>query len=239
MCSELATKLGTRYCSEEDLVELLLSRSMCSRVSTFEVKATLVGDLNEWISVKLDKGHASTADVKEGVERSKGIRPEMQELFRYDDTWTGTEGCGGSGHSAAQEEAAFLKDGSVFEGPCSVLVSVNEAFAVVLEGHEEGDPRHGMMGVYERLDRKDVNGRGVWQLLGNDAFLFYAQREREDDGRWHWWVGDKEDMETGKGRGYLKVPSDAVSPTDLTETWTATEPWGSWVSAPRVRRGLQ
>jgi hypothetical protein len=45
----LATKLGTRYGTDNALVTLMLSQKMCSRVSTFEVKATLMGgDLNEW-----------------------------------------------------------------------------------------------------------------------------------------------------------------------------------------------
>jgi hypothetical protein len=35
-------------------------QKMCSRVSTFEVKATLVGDLNEWMAITLDDAHAST-----------------------------------------------------------------------------------------------------------------------------------------------------------------------------------
>jgi hypothetical protein len=41
-----AVKLGTRYCTENELVRLMLLQKMCSRVSTFEVKATLVGDLH-------------------------------------------------------------------------------------------------------------------------------------------------------------------------------------------------
>ena len=66
----------------------MLSQKMCSRVSTFEVKATLMGDLNEWMKITQEDGHASTADVKAGVEQAKGTRPAMQELFRYDEPWT-------------------------------------------------------------------------------------------------------------------------------------------------------
>ena len=46
LSDELAIKLGTRYCTDNELVTLMLSQKMCSRVSTFEVKATLVGDLH-------------------------------------------------------------------------------------------------------------------------------------------------------------------------------------------------
>jgi endonuclease/exonuclease/phosphatase family metal-dependent hydrolase len=73
---------------------------MSSRVATIEVKATLMGDLNEWMTITLDDEHASTADVKAGVEQAKGTRPAMRELLRYDESWTGTKGSGGSGHSA-------------------------------------------------------------------------------------------------------------------------------------------
>jgi hypothetical protein len=85
LSDELTTKLGTRYCTDNELVTLMLSQKMCSRVSTFEVKATLMGDLNKWMAITLDDDHASTADVKAGVEQAKGTRPAMQELFRYDD----------------------------------------------------------------------------------------------------------------------------------------------------------
>jgi hypothetical protein len=164
LSDELVTKLGTRYCNDNELVTLMLSQKMCSRVLTFEVKATLMGDLNEWMMITLDDDHASTADVKAGVEQAKGLRPAMQELFRYDESWTGTEGSGGSGHSVAQEDAALVGEGFEFEGPCSLMVSVNESYAVVLEGQEEGEVRHEFMGVYERVEGKEVNGRGVWRL---------------------------------------------------------------------------
>jgi hypothetical protein len=49
--------LGAR--NAEASREMLLQK-MCSRVSTFEVKATLVGDLHEWMTITLDDAHAST-----------------------------------------------------------------------------------------------------------------------------------------------------------------------------------
>jgi hypothetical protein len=51
---------ATRHCTENEIVRLMLLQKMCSRVSTFEVKATLVGDLNEWMTIPLDDAHAST-----------------------------------------------------------------------------------------------------------------------------------------------------------------------------------
>jgi hypothetical protein len=192
----LATKLGTRYCTDNELVTLMLSQKMCSRVSTFEVKETLVGDLNEWMVITLDDEHASIADVKAGVEQANGFRPAMQELFRYDDSWTGTEASGGSGHSAAQEDAALVEEGFQFEGPCSLMVSVNESYAVVLEGQEEGEAKHAMMGVYERVEGTDINGRGVWQTVGGiGRFLYYFSSKKK-------WIvtSSRENMAAGYGK---------------------------------------
>jgi hypothetical protein len=169
------TKLGRALSAsfrEEELVTLMISKKMCSRVLTFEVRATQMGDLNgDWTTITLEDGHASTADVKEGMERAKGIMPAMQEIFRYEQSWTGTKASGGSGHTDEQEDAALLEEGYVFEGPCSVVVLVNELYDVVLEGQEEGELQHEMMGVYERVAGKEVNGRGVWQQLGREMFM--------------------------------------------------------------------
>jgi hypothetical protein len=219
----------------------MLSHKLCERASTFEVKATLMGDLNEWMSITLDDEHASAADVKEGVEQAKGIAPAMQELFRYHDTWTGTEGSGGSGHSAAQEAAACVENSFVFEDCCSVLVSVNENFHLVLEGQEakkgkEGsDLGHAMMGVYQRMEGKEMNGRGVWQAQGNiERFLFYAASDTDCS---RWWVGtSRQHMEAGAAKGVMMVDSMAITPDRITETWWAVDTSsGAWSPAPKFR----
>jgi hypothetical protein len=229
LSDELAIKLGTRYCTDNELVTLMLSQKMCSRVSTFEVKATLMGDLNEWITITLEDGHASTADVKAGVEQAKGFRPAMQELFRYDESWTGTEGSGGSGHSAAQEDAALVAEGYEFEGPCSLMVSVNESYAVVLEGQEEDKLRHDLMGVYERVEGKEVDGRGVWQALGGiGRFLFYYGSKKR------WIVSNREAMEADNGMGSMCVISNATAPDQITEQWKVHDGTG-WHNAPKLR----
>jgi hypothetical protein len=214
LSDELATKLGTRHCTDNELVALMLSQKMCSRVLTFEVKATLMGDLNEWMTITLDDEHSSTADVKAGVEQAKGTSPAMQELFRYDESWTGTEASGGSGHSAAQEDAALVEEGFEFEGPCSLMVSVNESYAVVLEGQEEGEAMLDLMGVYERVESREVDGRGVWQAVGGiDRFLYYYSSSG-------WWmVSDRGDMEAGNALCLMGVPSTATTPNQITEQW--------------------
>jgi hypothetical protein len=214
LSDELTTKLGARYCTDNELVTLMLSQKMCSRVSTFEVKATLMGDLNEWMTVTLDDDHASTADVKAGVEQAKGTRPATQELFRYDESWTGTKGSGGSGHSAAQEDAALVEEGVLFDGPCSLMVSVNESYAVVLEGQEEGGASHDKMGVYERVEDKEMNGRGVWQAVGGlDCFLYYYSSKKR------WMVSGRPAMEAGNGKGFMVTISISTTPDQITEQW--------------------
>jgi hypothetical protein len=227
LSAELATKLGTRYCNEEELVPLMLSHNICSHVSTFEVKATLMGDLNKWMSIPLDGEHASPADLKEGVERVNGIRPATQELFRYDETWTGTKSSGGSGHSDAQEEAAFIEEEFVFEGPCSVMVSVNEAYDLLLEGVPEDEVRYSVSEgtVFVRMEGKEVNGKGVWQKLEverqqpNCDFLYFTLGPGTENTLGGWIVGTRDDMELGAPRGIMFVASAATTPDQITEVW--------------------
>jgi hypothetical protein len=229
LSDELTIKLGTRYCTDNELVTLMLSQKMCSRASTFEVKATLMGDLNEWMTITLDDDHASTADVKAGVEQAKGFRPAMQELLRYDEAWTGTLGSGGSGHSAAQEDAALVEEGYEFEGPCSLLVSVNESYAVVLEGPEEGETGHTMMGVYERVEDKEVDGKGVWQTVGGiGRFLYYHNSKKA------WMVSGQDEMEADDGDCVMYVQSTAATPDQIIEQWNGFD-GTAFVDVPNLR----
>jgi hypothetical protein len=212
-------------------VTLMLSQKMCSRVSTFEVKATLMGDLNKWMTITLDDDHASTADVKAGVEQAKGTRPATQELYRYDESWTGTTGSGGSGHSTAQEDAALVEEGVLFEGPCSLMVSVNESYAVVLEGQEGGEARHDLMGVYERVEGKEMNGRGVWQAVGGMGFfLYYCSTNKR------WMVSIREHMEAGNANCCMFTNSTATTPDQITEQWRVGGGTGAgMVNTPKLR----
>jgi hypothetical protein len=69
---------------------------------------------------------------------------------------------------------------------------VNELYDVVLEGLEEGGLRHVQMGVYERIEGKEVNGRGVWQKLDKGPFLYCGNSRI--------WVvgGNRENMDDSK-----------------------------------------
>ena len=158
----LEDMLGQRYCATmDDLASLLISSKLVSKVATFEVQATLMGDSSDWMAITLDAERATAADVKIGIERLRGIRPATQELYKFDEEWTGTVGSGGSGHTKEQEDKAFVEDHFVFRGPCRLQLSVNENYDVILEGQQEGDVQCGLMGVYERVEGREVNGRGV------------------------------------------------------------------------------
>jgi hypothetical protein len=187
-----------------------------------------MGDLNEWMTITLDDDHASTADVKAGVEQAKGTRPATQELFRYDESWTGTKGSGGSGHSAAQEDAALVDEGFEFEGPCSLMVSVNESYAVVLEGQEEGEACYHDMSVYERVEGKEMIGRGVWQAVGTICRFLYYFSDKE------WMVSSRESMEAGNGSCCMFTNSTAATPDQITEQWIVHDGTGQQY-APKLR----
>jgi hypothetical protein len=109
------------------------------------------------------------------------------------------------------------------------MVSVNESYAVMLEGQEEGKARQGMMGVHERVEDKKVNGRGVWQAVGGiDRFLYYYSSMKQ------WMVSSRESMEAGNGNCGLFVNSIATTPDQITEQWEIMQNY-AWHKAPKLR----
>jgi hypothetical protein len=110
------------------------------------------------------------------------------------------------------------------------MVSVNESYAVVLEGQEEGELRDEDMGVYERVEGKEMNGRGVWQAVGGlDYFLFYYSSKK-------WWmVSSREGMEAGNGSCCMMFTnSTAATPDQITEQWRVSD-GTDWQDAPKLR----
>ena len=82
------------------------------------------------------------------------------------------------------------------------------------------------MGMYELMEGKEVNGRGVWQAAGGqELFMYYASTKE-------WWIGGRASMEAGKASGWMNVASAALTPDQVTETWKVTP---GWVDAPKVR----
>jgi hypothetical protein len=128
----------------------------------------------------------------------------------------------------AQEDAALVAEGFEFEGPCSLMVSVNESYAVVLEGQEEGEAQYERMGIYECVVGKEVCGRGVWQAVGGiDRFLSYCSSSQA------WTVANRESMEAGSKKSVVFVRSTATTPDQVTEQWMASNNDG-WVNAPKL-----
>jgi hypothetical protein len=97
-----------------------------------------------------------------------------------------------------------------------------------VEGQEQGDHGHGMMGVYELMEGKEVSGRGVWQLVGGgENTMFYGSSKK-------WFIGLKEEMEAGElDRGWMSVKSTALTPDQTTETWQVYD-GKAWPEAPKV-----
>ena len=93
---------------------------------------------------------------------------------------------------------------------CTIIVS---GFAT--PSWFSSDPN--LNGEYAPVESKGVNGRGVWK--NDKCFLYYAQQQKEGDGRWHWWISVKEDMEAGTPKGYAKVASEAMVPQHIEDTW--------------------
>jgi hypothetical protein len=89
-----------------------------------------------------------------------------------------------------------------------------------------------MMGMYELMEGKEVNGRGVWECKGwvHSTFMYYGSTKK-------WFISDREYMEAGKNAGFVSVASSALTPDQVTETWQVgddtTRP--GWVDAPKVR----
>jgi hypothetical protein len=109
------------------------------------------------------------------------------------------------------------------------MVSVNESYAVVLEGHAEGELRHKDMGVYERVEGTEINGRGVWQAVGSIfRFLYYYSRKNL------WMVASREHMEAGNGKRYMYANSTAATPDQITEQWRVYD-GTRWHDAPKLR----
>jgi hypothetical protein len=109
------------------------------------------------------------------------------------------------------------------------MVSVNEAYAVVLEGQEEDEVKHFMMGVYERVEDKEMDGRGVWQAVGGiNRFLHYYSSSEQ------WVVSIRDNMEAGNGNRSMRVKSTAATPDQITEQWMVYD-CTAWVNAPKLR----
>jgi hypothetical protein len=143
----------------------------------------------------------------------------------------------------AYVEGGWRERETIFDSMANMSVAVHKtgkSTDILLEGQQQGDHKHKTMGVYELMEGKEVNGRGVWQMEGGVEsgmymfFMYYAKRDTPDDKRWHWWIGGRAGMEAGEGVGGVKVASSALTPDQVTETWQVGDGTG-WPDAPKVR----
>ena len=84
------------------------------------------------------------------------------------------------------------------------------------------------MGVYELVEGKEVNGRGVWQMAGGQEYFMYYSSDKE------WYISHREAMEAGENAGWMGVASTALTPDQVTETWKVGD-GTAFVDAPKVR----
>jgi hypothetical protein len=109
---DLFKQLGTRYCSSEEVMDLLLANGVCKEVDTFAVEVEMFGDMH--VKVELDADFNSMTEVKRVIETEQGIQPWEVQLYCVEEKWDG-----GSG-SSAEQEAALLPNDAVFSGPCKL-----------------------------------------------------------------------------------------------------------------------
>jgi hypothetical protein len=84
------------------------------------------------------------------------------------------------------------------------------------------------MGMYELVEGKEVNGRGVWQMAAGQEYFMYYDSDKE------WYIGRRASMEAGENAGAMKVASTALTPDQVTETWKVGD-GTAFVDAPNVR----
>jgi ankyrin repeat protein len=86
---------------------------------------------------------------------------------------------------------------------------------IVVEGLREGEPLYQKMGVYERMDGKELNERAVWQRSGHsggeELFLFYLGK--------CWYIGNQDGMGAAKASVWMRSVSDAPTPNMVQGTW--------------------
>jgi hypothetical protein len=142
---------------------------------------------------------------------------------------------------------AFVDAPKVRARMCSV--EEKQCTDILLEGQQQGDHQHDCMGMYELMEGKKVNGRGVWQMAGGmEYFMYYGSRPGNYFGSIKkWTIGGRASMEAGKGTECgMRVASTALTPDQITKTWQVFDddeenwvllgdPHKCWVDAPKVR----
>jgi hypothetical protein len=115
----------------------------------------------------------------------------------------------------------------VEEEQAQALKQAQQSRQLVFEGL--ANDRNHLMGVYERVEGKEVSGRGVWQAVGGfHRFLRYSGSKKR------WMVSGRKSMEADNGKGSMRVNSTATAPDQITEQWKVSDVIG-WHNAPKLR----
>jgi hypothetical protein len=114
------------------------------------------------------------------------------------------------------------------------FAKATQARSIRLKGLESSDLQHDKMGVYELVEGKEVNGRGVWRkegergVTGDTAFIYYNKSKM-------WFIHDRASMELGKATGWMYISSDALTPDRATGNWSVSAGLRTrWYPAPKV-----
>jgi hypothetical protein len=150
------------------------------------------------------------------------------------ETWRAWVGCAGwvetpklTVRVCSEEEKHGVVEG-LEQDRQHALTAATGTGDICVEGQVLGDLKQVLMGVYELVEGKEVNGRGVWQMAGGkEYFLYYASKQ--------WIMSHRASMEAGKASGWLSVASTALTPDQITETWQVADGNGKWPEAPKVR----
>jgi hypothetical protein len=128
---ELQSRLGKRYCDESELLPLLLSHGLVSRVRTIEVAVHPLGGDN--FKIRLDATKPLVGEAKAAIARVQGTEEARQELYKV-----AVRADGGAVREddaeaePLEEDGAFLGDGEV------VAMAVKELAPFVWRTFAEG-----------------------------------------------------------------------------------------------------
>jgi hypothetical protein len=191
---ELQSQLDQRYCDESELLPLLLSHGLVSRVRTIEVAVHPLGGDN--FKIRLDATTPSVGEAKAEVARVQGTEEARQELYKV------AVRADGGAVREDDAEAEQLGDDDVFLGDGEVvamavkelppfvwrtfaegLVALSEEGTVatqISEGEEEDEDVY--MGSLTTTGVELTEGKHYWEV---ELLSKFSQLSH-----WRWDIGD-------------------------------------------------
>jgi hypothetical protein len=121
---ELQSRLGKRYCDESELLPLLLSHGLVSRVRTIEVFVHPLGGEN--FKILLDAARPSVGEAKAEIACVQGTEEARQELYKVT-----VRADGGTVREDDADAEPLDEDGMVLEDGAVVAMAVKELPPIV------------------------------------------------------------------------------------------------------------